>query len=235
MKPRIRSVKPQFWLDENLGTVCRDARLMYIGLWNLADDQGVFEWRPARIKIQLFPYDTDIKPKDIEEWLALLLNIKDIVKFDNNGHQFGYIRSFLEHQEIKKPSQWTFAKVPEAKETMPRSGVVVGEEGGSSNPAVPLGSREGGVGSRFKGVGSKKKKPIKKRHLQDKDLEHYGLNKKPSPKAWRPEVIEKSKYSVEDILGLNPSMRQLILAFLEEQAPTSPKIPQLKQLMGVKR
>lgn len=144
--PRIRSVKPQFWLDENLGKIPRDARLLYIGLWNLSDDQGVFEWRPARIKIQLFPYDDDISAADIEKWLGLLVGSKDIAKFEYSGHAFGYIKSFLEHQEIKKPSKWTFAPIPHQLLT-------VGEELPTSNPPVPVGSR--GEGSRLKGVGSK--------------------------------------------------------------------------------
>jgi len=61
--PRIRSIKPQFWLDEDLATICRDARFMFVGLWNIADDGGVFEWRPQKIKAQLFPYDDDITTK----------------------------------------------------------------------------------------------------------------------------------------------------------------------------
>ena len=32
---RIRTIKPQFWINEELGTIPRDARLLYIGLWNM--------------------------------------------------------------------------------------------------------------------------------------------------------------------------------------------------------
>jgi DnaD/phage-associated family protein len=111
--PRIRSIKPQFWLDEKLGNLPRDARLTYIGLWNLADDGGVFEWRPQKIRAQLFPYDLELKDKHIEEWLKLLEGTEDIIQFFNEeGKPFGYIASFLEHQDIKKPSGWRFAKPP---------------------------------------------------------------------------------------------------------------------------
>jgi hypothetical protein len=162
--PRIRSIKPQFWLDENLGGIPRDARLLYIGLWNLSDDQGVFEWRAAKIKIQLFPYDTDITPKIIEEWLTLLTDTHDISKFNHDGHSFGYIKSFLEHQEIKKPSKWVFAPVPPElknnnppaiKSTPPVGGELptshppMGENSDTATPAVPLRSR--GEGRRGKG------------------------------------------------------------------------------------
>ena len=45
----IRTTKPQSWLNEELGTIPRDARLLFIGLWNLSDDQGVFEWKPGEV------------------------------------------------------------------------------------------------------------------------------------------------------------------------------------------
>jgi len=130
--PRIRTVKPQFWLDEKLGEIPRDARLLYIGLWNLSDDQGVFEWRPTRIKVQLFPYDNDIIGSDIESWLELLVKTGDIIKFDNGTSSFGYIKSFLEHQEIKNPSKWRFAEIPPA----------LPQPSDSPTPALSLGKRK---------------------------------------------------------------------------------------------
>lgn len=113
--PRIRSIKPQFWLDEDLGKLPRDVRLLYIGLWNIADDSGVFEWRAGKIRIQLFPYDLELKNSDIEKWLSLLEGTKDIVQFLNgeNGKPYGYIPSFSEHQQITNPSGWRFAKPPD--------------------------------------------------------------------------------------------------------------------------
>jgi hypothetical protein len=99
---RIRTIKPQFWINEELGTVPRDARLLYIGLWNIADDRGVFQWRPGQILIQLFPYDRELSPANIEEWLSKLEGINDIVKFEEDGKEFGYIPNFSKHQDIKK-------------------------------------------------------------------------------------------------------------------------------------
>jgi len=128
--PRIRTIKPQFWLDENLGQIPRDARLLYIGLWNLSDDQGVFEWRPKQIKAQLFPYDIDINEDNIEEWLGNLVGIGDIEQFEVNGKKLGKIPSFPEHQQIKNPSQWSFTK----NKYHSRKG---GEEYPNPTPALP--------------------------------------------------------------------------------------------------
>lgn len=169
--PRIRTIKPQFWLDENLGKIPRDARLLYIGLWNLADDTGVFQWRPARIKAQLFPYDADLTPEDITAWLDLLVEAGDVIHYSYGNEDFGYIKSFLEHQTIKKPSQYTFAPLPRGtiEEPLPQdstgappegyqvgtSGEVVGNQWGTTSEPVPLGNRV--LGNRLKGIGNRLK------------------------------------------------------------------------------
>ncbi len=176
--PRIRTIKPQFWLDENLGKLPRDVRLLYIGLWNLCDDTGVFEYRPERIKVQLFPYDIDLTGDTVLSWLEQLCKTGDVLKFGSNGYSYGFIPTFSKHQEIKKPSKWTYAKIPSELLTRPplvshqsltstppvenQSPTIishttkhndveqnqVGEESPTSNPPVPLGSRLEGVGNR---------------------------------------------------------------------------------------
>jgi len=129
---RIRTIKPQFWLDENLGAISRDARLLYIGLWNLADDTGVFKWRPLQIKAQIFPYDSDVNGEDVEEWLNKLVGTGDIEQIEAQGKIYGRIKSFLEHQEIKNPSKWTF--LGNGSKTLPQPYP-------SPTPALPVGKR----------------------------------------------------------------------------------------------
>ena len=148
---RIRTIKPQFWLDENLGSIKREARMLYIGLWNLSDDRGVFEWRPARIRVEIFPYDDDIKTPDIEEWLQTLIQIGNVIYFEENGKPYGYIPTFLEHQEIKNPSKWTFTEgLPDISRQEDSPTPALTQSGGSTTPVLPVGSREWGVGSREK-------------------------------------------------------------------------------------
>jgi hypothetical protein len=46
----------------------RDARLMFIGLWNLADDEGVVCGDASAIKSELFPFDERLRLKTVEAW-----------------------------------------------------------------------------------------------------------------------------------------------------------------------
>jgi hypothetical protein len=54
---RTRSIKPSFFKNEYLAECEPMARLLFVGLWTLADSQGRMEFRPLRIKAELFPYD----------------------------------------------------------------------------------------------------------------------------------------------------------------------------------
>jgi hypothetical protein len=64
---RIRQVKPSFWTDATIARVSYQARLFYIGLWNVADDAGYIEWQPLEIGALLFPYES---PKTRERHIA---------------------------------------------------------------------------------------------------------------------------------------------------------------------
>ena len=146
---RMRYIKPQFFLNEDLGTIPKLARYLYIGLWCLSDDRGVFEWKPARIRIQIFPYDTDVSTENINDWLNSLIKLGDIVQFTEKGNDYGYLVNFRKHQLIKNPSKWTFTdKLPDGYPVLPQSYP-------SPTPVLPVGSREGGIGNRDKGKRNK--------------------------------------------------------------------------------
>lgn len=57
---RIRALKIGFFKNEMLGALPLEDRLLFAGLWVLADRDGRLEDRPPRIKAELFPYD-DVK------------------------------------------------------------------------------------------------------------------------------------------------------------------------------
>lgn len=54
---RARNIKPGFFKNEDLAELEAFDRLLFIGLWCLADREGRIEDRPKRIKMELFPCD----------------------------------------------------------------------------------------------------------------------------------------------------------------------------------
>jgi len=97
-------IKPEFWDDEKLSAVSRDARLVYIGLWNFSDDYGVVKGSASWILTRLFPYELSLLD-DIKSWLQELENIKRLLPFQNANEKYYFMPKFLEHQKINRPSQ----------------------------------------------------------------------------------------------------------------------------------
>ena len=99
---RGRDIKPGFFLSEELAEVSRDARLLFIGLWTLADREGRLEYRPMRIRAQLFPYDLDITPDKVGHLVdeLELANGKFIRRYIVNGEVYMEIKNFTKHQHV---------------------------------------------------------------------------------------------------------------------------------------
>ena len=108
---RIRTIKPEFWKSESVGRLNKSVRLMYIGLWNHADDHGLFRAQPALIRSELFPYDDDVTNAIIAEWLEQLVqNDHMIILYKGlDGNQYGWIPKWKQHQRIDKPQA---SKIP---------------------------------------------------------------------------------------------------------------------------
>lgn len=65
---RIRTIRPAFFHDEQIAELSPACRLFLIGLWSIANKNGEVEYRPRRIKYELFPWD----PIDAEQALSHL-------------------------------------------------------------------------------------------------------------------------------------------------------------------
>lgn len=55
--PKIRGVKPELWTDENFVELSPLARLLWIGLWNFACDNGHVQDKSKQIKMRILPTD----------------------------------------------------------------------------------------------------------------------------------------------------------------------------------
>lgn len=100
---RIRSIKPDFFSDETIGNLSMPARLIFIGTWTLADDEGLLNWTAPYIKAHLLAYD----PITLDEVKSAMneIVIASLVReyLDPRGRSFGWIINFRKHQRIDKP------------------------------------------------------------------------------------------------------------------------------------
>ena len=97
---RIRSVHPSLFTDESWVSCSPLARILYIGLWTDADDQGLFEWKPLQIKMRLLPGDGANASELLDELTAV-----DLVKpYEVDGKRLGAIKDFRKFQRPQKPN-----------------------------------------------------------------------------------------------------------------------------------
>lgn len=102
-------LNPEFWLDEEVATVSAHARLLYMGLWGICDDRhATLPDRPEWIKIQIFPYE-EVNVRDL---LLELERIGKIVKFMHEGKVYWWLKNFLKHQTIDRPSKSKYPVYP---------------------------------------------------------------------------------------------------------------------------
>lgn len=97
--PRIRSIHPTQWTDEDFVEMSALCRLFVLGLRNEADDNGIFPWKPKSLKMRLMPND------DVcgEAMLAEACEAGQLISYEAEGRRYGAIRNFARFQSLRRP------------------------------------------------------------------------------------------------------------------------------------
>lgn len=98
---RIRSIKPEFWTSEQVMECSLSARLLFIGMWNFADDLGRLSMSPKSIKAQIFPGD-DINSETVIGMIQELSDNGLVLLYTVDEKDYLQITGW-QHQRIDKP------------------------------------------------------------------------------------------------------------------------------------
>lgn len=111
---RARNIKPAFFDNDELAENDPLGRLLFIGLWTLADHKGNLEWRAKRIKKQILAYDNC----DIEK-LAINLDKSGFIRFYSDGENiFVNVLNFNKHQNPHKNEKEKGTEIPDYSDSM---------------------------------------------------------------------------------------------------------------------
>lgn len=99
---RIRTIKPEFWSDEQIMECSPLARLMFIGIWNFCDDGGNHPLSEKTIKALVFPGD-DIDSATIRRMLVELSSNALVRFYESDGKTYLNVKGWR-HQKIDKPT-----------------------------------------------------------------------------------------------------------------------------------
>ena len=109
---RARNIKPSFFTNDELGDVNPLARLLFIGMWTIADFKGCFEYKPKRLKVQLLPYDDC----DIEQLVNDLEKSGFISIYSVRGRKYIKAINFAKHQNPHKNEREGGSEIPDIDE-----------------------------------------------------------------------------------------------------------------------
>lgn len=142
-------IDPGFWRDEKLAGCSYMERLLFIGLWTFAEDNGVGRASPLLIKADVFPYET-LREADIKKSLVKLAGLGLIRLYEVDSQMYYHVTNFRKHQTINKPSQCYLPKPPSVQRNPVSPGntgdvnadcmdiqVVLPEDSGSTTTPLP--------------------------------------------------------------------------------------------------
>ncbi|WP_059006587.1 hypothetical protein [Streptomyces specialis] len=142
---RIRTVKPDLFINERCAECSVTAVLTFIGLLTQADDQGRHRDNAAIIAGVLWPLRAEHTPVHVEDDLHQLAGAGLICRYTGcDGKRYLHIVGWFEHQKIDKPSQSRLPACPQHHPT-DRCGPCRGACTEANRPQPP--SRQLGEGS----------------------------------------------------------------------------------------
>lgn len=91
---RSRNIKPGFFTNDVLGELPALTRLLFAGLWTIADREGRIEDRPKKIRAEILPYDQC----DADEMLQALDAHGFIRRYEQDGIKVIQVLAWKLHQ-----------------------------------------------------------------------------------------------------------------------------------------
>ena len=106
--PTRRMIDPRLWQSETTAALTRNQRLLFIGIFSNADDQGRLRAHPALIRSIIFPFD-DIPLEEIECDLTAIVQGGSILLYDVDGKRCLQVLNWWKYQN----PQWAYpSKIP---------------------------------------------------------------------------------------------------------------------------
>jgi hypothetical protein len=100
---RIRSLKPEFFVSEQVVECSTNARLLFIGLWCFCDDAGIHPASTKRLKMEVFPADA-FTDDDVQQWMDELNRAGLVSTYRAENTDYWRVTGWSRHQKIDRPT-----------------------------------------------------------------------------------------------------------------------------------
>lgn len=142
--PRIRTIKPEFWSSPSMRDLDPWARLLFIAMWNWADDSGRGVANARELAAFAFPDEDDTIAPTVAELPTLLAEIRGrfgVVFYTVGGRRYYEIPTWDKHQRNEKRAKSKHPGPDEGHEYDPGPPDQGKSEGPKRNAEVPPHSR----------------------------------------------------------------------------------------------
>lgn len=109
---RRRMIDPNFWQSEDVAKLTIRQRLLVIGLFSNADDEGKGRANIPYIRSIIFPYD-DIPIKDLTQDLLSIAKVISILLYEVDSNSYYKFTNWKKWQRVDKPQQSLLPDAPE--------------------------------------------------------------------------------------------------------------------------
>ena len=137
---RNRTISPDFWTMEAVIDCQPMTRLLFIGLWNFADDGGVQPLRPRTIRMQVFPGDA-IENDRVRAMIDELAARKLVRIYEVEGIEYLAVVDWSLHHRIGKRARRRYplmdCSVPGAREAANESSQTIVDHSKVEPPTGP--------------------------------------------------------------------------------------------------
>jgi len=103
-------IDPNIWQSEDFSKLSTLGKLVFIGLFSLADDEGRGRCNPVYLKSTLFPYEEGIRSADIDKTLSEISSNMSVIFYSCDGSSYYSLYNWNIWQKIDRPSE---SKIPE--------------------------------------------------------------------------------------------------------------------------
>ena len=113
--PRIRSIKPEFWDSPSTASASLRVRLLFIAMWNWADDHGRGTANASQVLSFAFPNDAEL-PSLVAEAPRVYAEVSaafGVVFYEADGRRFYAIPSWNDHQKNERKAASKYPPPPE--------------------------------------------------------------------------------------------------------------------------
>ncbi|MFW6116526.1 MAG: hypothetical protein ACOC6F_02255 [bacterium] len=97
-----RMISPEIWRNEKVASLPDAGRLLFIGMFSNADDDGRLKASPRFLRATIFPYDNDKTDEQLRELRDRCARQGLIRVFSSDGQEYLDIPGWSQHQHIRK-------------------------------------------------------------------------------------------------------------------------------------